>query len=154
MAQDLKAEERNIIYSKKPHELLKTAPPFLFVDKVHEFDSEEKILLCSKQVSYNEPYLAGHFPGQPIVPGVLLIEMAAQASALLMIALNNAGLEEGYLVRTKDFSFYNTAMPGSCLMIKVQLQEHTGNFLTTKAAITFQGEKKKAAKGEVVLFLR
>ncbi|KUO64324.1 MAG: hypothetical protein APF84_09815 [Gracilibacter sp. BRH_c7a] len=154
MAKDLRADEKNIIFSKRPHQLLKTAPPFLFIDKVHEFDSEQKILLCSKQVGYNEPYLAGHFPGEPIVPGVLLIEMAAQASALLLIALNNTGFEEGYLVRTKDFSFYNAAIPGSCLMIKVQLQEHTGNFLTTKAIITFKGEKKKAAKGEVVLFLR
>lgn len=154
MLQDLKTEEKNIVFSKKPHELLKQAPPFLFVDKVHEFDSEKKILLCSKQVGYNEPYLAGHFPGQPIVPGVLLIEMAAQASALLLTALNNKSLEEGYLVRTKDFSFYNSAMPGTCLMIKVQLQECTGNFLTAKAVITFQGENKKAAKGEVVLYLR
>ncbi|KJS23177.1 MAG: hypothetical protein VR72_02705 [Clostridiaceae bacterium BRH_c20a] len=137
-----------------PHELLKTAPPFLFVDKVHEFNREEKRLICSKQVGYNEPYFAGHFPGDPIVPGVLIIEMAVQASALLLTAINNTGLEEGYLVRTKDFSFYNAAKPGSCLMIQVELKEHTGNFVTAKALVTFQGEKRKAAKGEVVLFLR
>lgn len=154
MLQEMKDGETNIIYTKKPHELLKMTPPFLFIDKINEFDSEQKTLLCSKLVGYNEPYLAGHFPGQPIVPGVLMIEMAAQASALLMTALNDKVLEEGYLVRAKDFSFYNMAMPGCCLMIKVQLQEHTGSFLTTKAVITFQGEKKKAAKGEVVLFLR
>lgn len=154
MSQELKADETNIIYTKKPHELLKMTPPFLFIDRINEFDSEQKVLLCSKQVGYNEPYLAGHFPGQPIVPGVLMVEMAAQASALLVTALNNTVLEEGYLVRVKDFSFYNMAIPGCCLMIKVQLQENTGGFLTTKAVITFQGEEKKAAKGEVVLFLR
>ena len=154
MDSDFKADEKNIVFSKRPHELLKTAPPFLFVDKVHEFDSEQQILLCSKQVGYNEPYLAGHFPGDPIVPGVLIIEMAVQASALLLMAINNAGFEEGYLVRTKDFSFYNAARPGSCLMIKVQFQEYTGNFLTAKALVTFQDDKKKAAKGEVVIFLR
>lgn len=151
---DGKGEKENIVFSRMPHELLKTAPPFLFVDKVHEFDSDQQRITCSKLVGYNEPYLAGHFPGNPIVPGVLLIEMAVQASALLLTAINDAPLEEGYLVRTRDFSFYNAARPGSILMLNVQLLEQTGNFVTAKALITFQGEKRKAAKGEVVLFLR
>lgn len=151
---DINDKKQNIVFSKMPHELLKTAPPFLFVDKVHEFDRAEQKIICSKQVGYNEPYLAGHFPGDPIVPGVLITEMAVQASALLLTAINDQALEEGYLVRTKEFSFYNPVRPGSCLMLRVELLEHTGNFVTTKALITFQGEKRKAAKGEVVLFLR
>jgi 3-hydroxymyristoyl/3-hydroxydecanoyl-(acyl carrier protein) dehydratase len=151
---DIKDQEQNIVFCKMPHDLLKTAPPFLFVDKVHEFNKEEQSLICSKQVGYNEPYFAGHFPGDPIVPGVLITEMAVQASALLLTAINNTGYEEGYLVRTKDFSFYNAVRPGSCLMIRVKFLEQTGSFVTTKALVTFQGEKTKVAKGEVVLFLR
>lgn len=147
-------KKQNIVFLKMPHELLKTAPPFLFVDKVQEFDREEQRIVCSKLVGYNEPYLAGHFPGDPIVPGVLIIEMAVQASALLLTAINDEVLQEGYLVRTKDFSFYNPVRPGSCLMLRVELLEHTGNFVTTKALITIQGEKRKVAKGEVILFLR
>jgi len=151
---DIKNKKQNIVFARRPHELLKTAPPFLFVDKVHEFDREEQRIICSKQVGYNEPYLAGHFPGNPIVPGVLITEMAVQASALLLTAINDEVLEEGYLVRTKEFSFYNPVQPGSSLMLRVELVEHTGNFVTTKALITLQGEKRKIAKGEVVLFLR
>jgi len=151
---DSNDNKHNIVFSKMPHELLKTAPPFLFVDKVHEFDSVNQRIVCAKQVGYNEPYFAGHFPGDPIVPGVLLIEMAGQASALLLTAINDRTLEEGYLVRTKEFTFYNAVRPGSCLMIRVELVEQTGNFVTTKALLTLQGEKRKVAKGEVVLFLR
>ncbi len=151
---DIKDKKQNIVFSRMPHELLKTAPPFLFVDKVHEFDKEEQRIICSKQVGYNEPYFAGHFPGDPIVPGVLITEMAVQASALLFTAINDEVLQEGYLVRTKNFSFYNSVRPGSGIMLRVELVEHVGNFVTTKALITLQGEKTRVAKGEVVLFLR
>ncbi len=143
--------KNNIVFQKAPHELLKTAPPFLFVDRVHEFYDD--ILVCSKQVGYNEPYFAGHFPGNPVVPGVLVVEMATQASALLMTARPDSKLTAGYLVRIKDFTFYHQVKPGDCLSIRVELKEETGNYVTTKALVTFWGEKKKVARGEVILYL-
>ncbi len=145
-------DDQNLIFEKMPHELLKPAPPFLFVDRVDSFDGA--VLICRKQVGYNEPYLAGHFPGNPVVPGVLLIEMANQAGALLAIARLGATFSEGYLARTGNFTFYNFARPGDCLAIRMEYKEQAGNFFTARALITFHGEKKKAARGEVILYLR
>ena len=104
------------ILDKRPHELLQQAPPFLFIDKICRFEAEE--MECVKHLTYNEPFFAGHFPGEPIVPGVLMIEMAAQASMLLSIALEEGDARAevepriGYLVRTQDFRFYQPGRPG------------------------------------------
>lgn len=142
----------NIVLTKMPHELLLPAPPFLFVDRVLAFDGTT--LHCRKQVGYNEPYLVGHFPGNPIVPGVHLIEMANQAGALLEIALRGAVLTEGYLANVKSFTFFNPVRPGDALAIKVERVGELGSYSTVKAFIGFEGEKRKAAKGEVVLYFR
>ena len=110
-----------------PHQLLKQAPPFLFIDKILE-KSENKIK-CVKHLTYNEPFFVGHFPGEPIVPGVLMIEMAAQASMLLALAENGESEPKmGYLVQTKEFKFYQPGKPGDSLHITA---ENKGTFGTT-----------------------
>lgn len=143
------------LLERRPHEVLKQAPPFLFVDKVLRLEGSE--IECVKHLAYNEPYFAGHFPGEPIVPGVLMIEMAAQASMLLSIALegaeaDNAGPRIGYLVRTQDFRFYNPGRPGDSLRIHVEMKEKVGSYHTTLARIVNESGQK-IAKGELVFFL-
>jgi 3-hydroxymyristoyl/3-hydroxydecanoyl-(acyl carrier protein) dehydratase len=137
-----------------PHELLKQAPPFLFIDRVESVEPQK--IVCVKHIAYNEPYLAGHFPGQPVVPGVLMIEMAAQASMLLAISMEESETTEpriAYLVQSKDFRFYNQVKPGDSLYIKVEMKETVGNYITTKVLITIGNTTKKAAKGELIFFL-
>ena len=63
-------------------ELLPHRYPFLLVDRVLELDVEAKRILAQKNVSINEPFFQGHFPGRPIMPGVLIIEALAQAGGL------------------------------------------------------------------------
>lgn len=91
--------------------------PFLLVDRVQKY--KKGIIECRKNITINEPYFQGHFPGRPIVPGVLMIEMAAQSSALLYIldSLGNDGVvmkdlsgediaeKVGYLASVKNFKF-------------------------------------------------
>lgn len=64
-------------------ELIPHRYPFLLVDRVVELDVETKQIVCQKNVSYNEPYFQGHFPGRPIMPGVLIIEALAQAGGVM-----------------------------------------------------------------------
>lgn len=142
------------ILEKTPQEILKQAPPFLFIDRVLRFDGKE--LECVKHLAYNEPYFAGHFPGGPILPGVLMIEMAAQASMLLSIALEGLEITEpriGYLVRTQDFRFYNPGRPGDSLHILVQMKERVGDYHTTKAILMNGHTGAKLGKGELTFFL-
>lgn len=136
--------------TKMPHQLLKQAPPFLFIDKILE-KSENKIE-CVKHLTYNEPFFVGHFPGDPIVPGVLMIEMAAQASMLLALE-EESEPKMGYLVQTKEFKFYHPGKPGDSLHIKAENKETFGRYMTTKVLITIGDSGKKAAKGELVFYL-
>ena len=91
------------VTTKMPHQLLKQAPPFLFIDKIIE-KSENKIE-CVKHLTYNEPFFVGHFPGDPIVPGVLIIEMAAQASMLLALVKKKVSLRWVTWYKQKSLSF-------------------------------------------------
>lgn len=141
------------VIEKKPHELLKQSPPFLFVDSIVEIDDQK--IICTKNLSYNEPFFAGHFPGNPVTPGVLLVEMAAQASLILAGSLEKDGGEQqqrmGYLVEVKKFRFYNQATPGDILSIKIELIGNLGNYRTAEALITV--ESKKITKGTLVFYL-
>ncbi|MFA9557765.1 3-hydroxyacyl-ACP dehydratase FabZ family protein [Evansella sp. AB-rgal1] len=137
---------------KKPHELLKQAPPFLFIDKIVEKNENE--IKCIKHLTYNEAFFGGHFPGDPIVPGVLMIEMAAQASMLFAIDdTEDAEPKSGYLVQTKDFKFYHPGRPGDSLHITSVKKDSFGNYMTVKVLITIGDTKVKAAKGELIFFI-
>ncbi|MFC0562531.1 3-hydroxyacyl-ACP dehydratase FabZ family protein [Halalkalibacter alkalisediminis] len=136
----------------RPRNMLLQQPPFLFVDRILDFD--EETLTCSKYLSHNEPFFAGHFPKQPVMPGVLIIEFAAQASLLLTMLQQHATQPlMGYLVKTKDFTFYSVAEPGIELEAKVKMVEKMGSYYTTQATIKRVDSRKKVAKGELVFYL-
>ena len=103
--------------------------PFLLVDKVLKYKTG--VIECRKNITINEPFFQGHFPGRPIVPGVLMIEMAAQSAALLYIldslegkevtsadlSAENVAEKVGYLASVKNFKFKKIATPGDQLTI-------------------------------------
>lgn len=142
-----------------PDQVLLQEPPFLFIDKIVEVSKEE--ITCLKLLAHNEPYFLGHFPKNPVLPGVLMIEMAAQASLILTTFIQNEfnfeGESEskqlGYLVKANKFTFYNQAKPGDSLKIKVKLTENVGNYFTASSSITFHDNGGKVAKGELVFYL-
>lgn len=100
---------------------IKQRPPFQMIERVTELvpnDSAKGI----KNVSVNEPYFMGHFPDAPIMPGVLLIECAAQLCSLV-IAPEGAADDENklyVLLRVKDFKFIKPVIPGDTLEISVK----------------------------------
>src|SRR4051794_9199670 len=92
----------NTIQTLIPHRY-----PFLLVDKVVELDVEGKRIIAHKNVTINEPFFQGHFPGQPIMPGVLIIEALAQAGGVLtQLSLGrDAQSKLFYLVKVDNVRF-------------------------------------------------
>jgi UDP-3-O-[3-hydroxymyristoyl] N-acetylglucosamine deacetylase/3-hydroxyacyl-[acyl-carrier-protein] dehydratase len=113
--------------------------PFLMVDRVLRFEDDNKAVGL-KLVTINEPYFAGHFPGHPIMPGVLQIEAMAQvASILLLRNTENAG-KLGYFMSVDKAKFRKPVMPGDTLMIQVELTKSRGKIGKAAGQCLVNGE--------------
>ncbi len=99
--------------------------PFLLVDRVIELEKNKRIRAI-KNVTFNEPFFQGHFPGRPVMPGVLVIEAMAQAGGLLtQLSLPKDALSEGklfYLVKVDNARFNRMVVPGDQLDMEVQVK--------------------------------
>jgi len=107
----------DIILNSLPHRY-----PFLFVDKVLSLKEDE--IIVKKSVSINEWFFVGHFPDNPILPGVIIIEAIAQAAGVLF--LHNFKDKDNYLpvlTAVNEFKFKKSAKPGDDLIIKVKKEK-------------------------------
>ncbi|PZU28363.1 MAG: 3-hydroxyacyl-[acyl-carrier-protein] dehydratase FabZ [Stenotrophomonas sp.] len=118
--------------------------PFLLVDKVVDLDVDAKRIIAHKNVTINEPYFQGHFPGQPIMPGVLIIEALAQAGGVLtQLSLGrDAQSKLFYLVKVDNVRFMKQVVPGDVLELHVQVKRMIRNMAV------YYGEAK--VDGEIV----
>ena len=108
-------------------EIMKLLPhrfPFLLIDRVMSYTLEpEKTLTAIKNVSINEPFFQGHFPTEPVMPGVLILESMAQACGVLAhVALATEGEIGGiyYLVKIDNAKFARKVVPGDQLVLEVK----------------------------------
>jgi 3-hydroxyacyl-[acyl-carrier-protein] dehydratase len=99
--------------------------PFLLIDRVIESEPD-KSLSALKNVTVNEPFFQGHFPGQPIMPGVLVLEAMAQATGLLAFSSMNDGHESKIymLVGIDKVRFRGQVVPGDQLILNVLLKRN------------------------------
>lgn len=112
------ASELAALLRRLPHRY-----PFLMVDRVLELD--ESRVLALKNVSIDEPFFNGHFPGRPVMPGVLIVEALAQASGLLLgLSGTHAAREDRifYLAKVDNARFLKPVVPGDQLRLEVQLK--------------------------------
>ena len=136
------------LINKDITELLPHRKPFLFIDKVISIEGMNKIV-AEKKINKDEDYLKGHFPGNPIVPGVLIVESMAQASGLIY-AYNIGELKDVYfLSRISDIKFKHPVFPGDTLIIKAEILGHFDQAVKTHAWCEVNG--KVVAEGELVL---
>jgi len=99
--------------------------PFLMIDRILKFEGETKAT-ASKNVTINEPFFQGHFPGHPIMPGVLQVEAMAQLASILMLRnAENAG-KLGYFMSIEKAKFRKPVMPGDVMIIQVELTKARG----------------------------
>ncbi len=122
--------------------------PFLLVDKIIEFE-KNKSILAIKNVSFNEPFFNGHFPGYPVMPGVLILEALAQASGLLVFKTPSLcpPNESLYLfVGIDKARFKKPVIPGDQLKLKVEMKKSKQGFAVFDALATVEDEIAASAK--------
>lgn len=102
--------------------------PFLMVDRVIEM-VPEKSIVAIKNVTANEAHFMGHFPGHPVMPGVLVLEALAQAGGLLAweTVADKEGISLLYLVGIENARFKQVVRPGDQLVLKVELDKRKRN---------------------------
>ena len=118
--------------------------PFLLVDRIIDLDIEAKRIVGVKNVTFNEPFFQGHFPGTPIMPGVLIIEALAQAGGVLtQLSLGrDAQSKLFYMVKVDNARFSKQVVPGDVLELHVTIKRVIRNMAV------YYGEAKVG--GEIV----
>lgn len=115
-------EEEKVIYNiSQIQEIIPHRYPFLLIDKVVEFEDSQRVVAI-KNVTINEPFFQGHFPGMPIMPGVLILEAMAQTAAILATKSTD-GVEPGktvFLVGAEGCRWKRKIVPGDTLRIEMR----------------------------------
>ena len=108
-----------LLDSRAIQRILPHRHPFLLVDRVTELIPRERIVAV-KQVTVNEPFFAGHFPGAPVMPGVLIIEAMAQAGAILALReFEDRGEKLPLFTKIREATFRQPVVPGDTLLLEV-----------------------------------
>ena len=121
--------------------------PFMLVDRVVELEPHKRVL-AYKNVTCNEPFFQGHFPGHPVMPGVLVVEALAQAGGVLT-QLSNQNTADGrlfYLVKIDNAKFSKMVVPGDRLDLEVTLKRVIRNIAIYSGVASVNGEQVACAE--------
>jgi UDP-3-O-[3-hydroxymyristoyl] N-acetylglucosamine deacetylase/3-hydroxyacyl-[acyl-carrier-protein] dehydratase len=134
-------------------EIMKTVPhryPFLMVDKIISLDGNRVVGV--KNVTINEPFFQGHFPGHPIMPGVLQLEAMAQVAGFLMLKTMAPGNQVAYFMSAENVKWRRPVMPGDVLMIEIEMTKMRGKIGKAKGVCKVGGEV--VSEAEVTFMVR
>ena len=123
--------------------------PFLLVDRVVELEPHKRIR-AYKNVTFNEPFFQGHFPGRPVMPGVLVVEAMAQAGGLLTQLSLGEGADKTeklfYLVKVDNARFNRMVVPGDKLDFEVKVKRLIRNMALYDCAASVDGQVVASAE--------
>ncbi|MDQ3277514.1 MAG: bifunctional UDP-3-O-[3-hydroxymyristoyl] N-acetylglucosamine deacetylase/3-hydroxyacyl-ACP dehydratase [Bacteroidota bacterium] len=126
---DIHAIER-----KLPHRY-----PFLLIDKIIHLN--EKVVVAVKNVTYNEPFFQGHFPGNCVMPGVLQVEALAQTGGILTIPDDPDHTYDTYFLKIDNCKFKNKVVPGDTLILKMELMNPVRRGICEMKGTIYVGDK-------------
>ncbi|MFY1067640.1 3-hydroxyacyl-ACP dehydratase FabZ [Candidatus Enterococcus leclercqii] len=124
--------------------------PFLLIDRVEELE-EGKRIVAKKNVTVNEPFFQGHFPQEPVMPGVLIIEALAQAGAVALLSLEDYQGKTAYFGALDKAKFRKKVVPGDTLMLEVEITKIKGPAGIGKGIAYVDG--KKACEAELTFMI-
>lgn len=132
--------------AKEIMEIIPHRYPFLLIDTIEELKPGVRAL-GKKCVSMNEPYFQGHFPGNPVMPGVLIIEALAQVGAVAILSQPEWKGRTAYFTGIDKAKFRQKVLPGDVLMLEMEIIKVKGPVGVGKATATVNG--KVAATAEL-----
>ncbi len=128
-------------------EIIPHRQPFMLLDTVEEMEPGKRVK-ARKCVSYNEPYFAGHFPAEPVMPGVLIVEAMAQAGAVAMLSQPEMKGKTAYFAGIQSAKFKRKVVPGDVLELEVEIVKVKGPVGIGKGTASVDG--KLAASAEIM----
>jgi 3-hydroxyacyl-[acyl-carrier-protein] dehydratase len=113
--------------------------PFLLVDRIVELEPGTRVVGL-KQVTANEPHFTGHFPGRPIMPGVLMVEALAQTAGIAVMTLDEYRGKLGLFAGIDECRFKRMVVPGDTLRLEVTVEKLRGMFGRVRGVASVEGE--------------
>ena len=110
----------SLLSAQEVMDIIPNRYPIFFIDKVEELIPGEHIV-CYKNVTINEPFFQGHFPGEPVMPGVLIVEALAQAGSIPLLKLPDFEGQTAYLGGLNKVKFRQKVVPGDVLRLQVDI---------------------------------
>ena len=129
----------SLLTAKEIMEIIPHRQPFMLIDTIEEMEPGERAL-AKKCVSYNEPFFQGHFPGEPVMPGVLIIEALAQTGAVAILSLPENKGKTAYFAAINSAKFKKKVIPGDVLILETEIIKVKGPMGIGKATATVDGK--------------
>lgn len=126
-------------------EIIPHRDPFLLIDTIEEMEAGKRVV-ATKHMNPDEFWFKGHFPDYPVVPGVLMLEMCAQAGAVAMLAMPENKGKIGFFGGVREAKFRRQVLPNDTLRIEVEIIKIKGPVGVGKALATVNGEKAVSAE--------
>lgn len=126
-------------------EIIPHRDPFLLIDEIVEMEVGKKIVAV-KHIKEDDYWFKGHFPGNPVTPGVLMIEMLAQAGAVAMLSIPENKGKTGFFGGIDNAKFRRMVLPGDDLRLEVEIIKIRGSIGIGKGTATVDGEKAVSAE--------
>lgn len=115
----------SVLTTKEIMEIIPHRQPFLLIDTIEELEPGKRAV-GKKCVSYNEPYFAGHFPTEPVMPGVLVLEALAQVGAVAILSCEEFKGKTAYFGGVKSAKFKKKIVPGDVLTLELEIIKQKG----------------------------
>ena len=126
-------------------EIIPHRDPFLLIDEINEMEIGKRVV-ATKYINEEDFWFKGHFPGFPVTPGVLMIEMLAQAGAVAMLSIPENKGKIGLFAGIDGAKFKRQVVPGDTLILEVEIIKVRGPIGIGKAVATVDGQKAVSAE--------